>query len=199
MVLFKDFSSSAKKYLVVTKESNDAKEADISMLFERPIIGRFTKRWPELKDSRDIVEWIYDVSWNSDSFSRAWSLHSSLYKNTTESRYLVTLGRRIRNTLGHPFKINGEWSYIPLYWEWLEDVLVRSRQTLNKAHTFTSLQSSFSSCMTPELRDKKLTEYKIQLDDQLKVEGELLAHGGALKDGLVNTNSKIAKLQEELK
>ena len=50
--------------------------------------------------------------------------------------------------------------------------------------------------MTPELRDKKLTEYKIQLDDQLKVEGELLAHGGALKYGLVNTNSKIAEVQE---
>ena len=53
--------------------------------------------------------------------------------------------------------------------------------------------------MTLEQRDKKLIEYKIQLDDQLKVDGELLAHGGALKDGLMNTNSKIAKLQEELK
>ena len=53
--------------------------------------------------------------------------------------------------------------------------------------------------MTPKQRDKKLTEYKIQLDDQLKVEGELLAHGGTLNDGLVNTNSKIAELQEELK
>ena len=35
MLLFKGFSSSGKKYLVVTKESNDAKEADISMLVER--------------------------------------------------------------------------------------------------------------------------------------------------------------------
>ena len=95
MVLFKDFSSSGKKYLVVIKESNDAKEADISMLVERPIIGRFVGRWPELKDSRDIVEWTYDVSWNSDSSSRAWSLHSSLHKSTTESRYLVTLSCRI--------------------------------------------------------------------------------------------------------
>ena len=48
MVLFKDFSSYSKKYLVVTKESNDAKEADISMLVERPIIGQFAGRWPEL-------------------------------------------------------------------------------------------------------------------------------------------------------
>ena len=69
----------------------------------------------------------------------------------------------------------------------------------DKANTFTSLQSSFSSCMAPQQHDKKLTEYKIQLDDQLKVEDELLAHGGALKDGLVNTNSKITELQEELK
>ena len=76
MVLFKDFSSSGKKYLVVTKELDDAKEADISMLVERPIIGRFAKRWPELKNLRDIVEWTYDVSRNFDSSSRAWSLHS---------------------------------------------------------------------------------------------------------------------------
>ena len=120
MVLFKDFSSSSKKYLVVTKESNDAKEADISMLVERPIIGRFAGRWPELKDSRDIVEWTYDVFRNSNSPSGAWSLHSPLHKNTTESRYLMTLVRRIilgGTRWGTLFKINGDWSYIPLYWE----------------------------------------------------------------------------------
>ena len=77
MVLFKDFSSFGKKYLVVTKESNDTKEVDISMLVERPIIGRFAEKRLELKDSRDIVEWTYDVSWNSDSPSRAWSLQWS--------------------------------------------------------------------------------------------------------------------------
>ena len=118
MVLFKDFSSSSKKYLVVTKESNDAKEANISMLIERPIIGRFAKRWLELKDSRDIVEWTYDVSRNSDSSFKAWSLHSSLHKNTIESRYLVTLGRCTISGGTHwvtLFKINGEWSYIPPY------------------------------------------------------------------------------------
>ena len=67
MVLFKDFSSFGKKYLVVTKESNDAKEVDISMLVERQINGRFAERWPKLKDLRDIVKWTYDVSQNSDS------------------------------------------------------------------------------------------------------------------------------------
>ena len=144
MVLFKDFSSSGKKYLVVIKESNDAKEVDISMLVERPIIGRFVGRWPELKDSRDIVEWTYDVSWNSDSSSKAWSLHSSLHKSTTESRYLVTLGRHIisgRTRWGTLFQINGEWSYIPLYLEWLEDFLFRSRKTLNKAHIYDAVSA----------------------------------------------------------
>ncbi|KAK7826599.1 hypothetical protein CFP56_032058 [Quercus suber] len=37
------------------------------MLVERPIIDQFAERWPELKDSRDIVEWTYDVSQNSGS------------------------------------------------------------------------------------------------------------------------------------
>ena len=145
MVLFKDFSSFDKKYLVVTKESNEAKEEDISMLIERPIIGRFVERWSELKDSRDIVEWTYDVSQNFGSLSGAWSLHSSLHKNTIESRYLVTLGRRIISggtRWGTLFKINGEWSYIPLYWEWLEDVLFRSKKTLNKAHIYDAVLES---------------------------------------------------------
>ena len=145
MVLFKDFSSFGKKYLVVTKESNDTKEADISMLIERPIIGRFAERWPELKDSSDIIEWTYDVSRNFDSSSRAWSLHSPFHKNTTESRYLMTLVRRIilgGTRWGTLFKINGDWSYIPLYWEWLEDVLFRSRQTLNKAHIYDAVSAS---------------------------------------------------------
>ena len=53
--------------------------------------------------------------------------------------------------------------------------------------------------MTIEQRDKKLTKYKNQLDDHLKVEAELLAHSEALNDGLVNTNSKIIEFQEELK
>ena len=107
MVLFKDFSSFDKKYLVVTKESNDAKKVDISMLVERPILGRFTERWPKLKDSSDIVEWTYDASRNSNSLSRAWSLCSSLHKNTLDSRYLVTFGRRIiygGTCWGHSFQ-----------------------------------------------------------------------------------------------
>ncbi|KAK7844120.1 hypothetical protein CFP56_011594 [Quercus suber] len=131
MVLFKDFSSFDKKYLVVTKESNDAKEVDISMLVERLIIGRFAERWLELKDSGDIVEWTYDVSRNSGSPSGAWSLHSSLHKNTTESCYLVTLGRRIISggtRWGTLFKINGEWSYIPLYWNGLKMFFLEARR-----------------------------------------------------------------------
>ena len=57
----------------------------------------------------------------------------------------MTLGRRIISggtRWGTLFKINGEWSYIPLYWEWLEDVLVRSRQTLNKAHIYDAVSAS---------------------------------------------------------
>ena len=115
------------------------------MLVERSIIGRFTEKWLELKDSRDIVEWTYDVSRNSNPPSGVWSLHSSLHKNTTESRYLVTLGRRIISggtRWGTLFKINGEWSYIPLYWEWLEDVLSKSRKTLNKARIYDAVSAS---------------------------------------------------------
>nr|POF19204.1 hypothetical protein CFP56_68255 [Quercus suber] len=99
------------KYLVVTKESNDAKEVDISMLVERPIIDQFAERWPELKDSRDIVEWTYDVSQNSGSPSGAWSLRSSLHKNTTENRDETFLddGELFHNSLSYFISIRSSY------------------------------------------------------------------------------------------
>ena len=44
--------------------------------------------------------------------------------------------------MGHSFQDHGEWSYIPLYWEWLEDVLFRSKKTFNKAHIYDAVSAS---------------------------------------------------------
>ncbi|KAK7852187.1 hypothetical protein CFP56_039838 [Quercus suber] len=85
MVYFRDISSSDKKYLVISKDQNDAIEKGLSLLVEKPIIGRFSPVWPKQNDFGDIVEWTYDTSQNPDSPSRAWSLRTSLHKNTTES------------------------------------------------------------------------------------------------------------------
>ena len=95
MVHFRDISSFDKKYLVISKDQDDATEKGLSLLVEKPIIGRFSPIWPKQNDLGDIVEWTYDTSQNPDSPSRAWSLRTSLHKNTTESNPLRTLGRRI--------------------------------------------------------------------------------------------------------
>ncbi|KAK9999022.1 hypothetical protein SO802_018625 [Lithocarpus litseifolius] len=126
MVYFRDISSSDKKYLVISKDQGDATEKGLSLLVEKPIIGRFSPIWPKQNDLGDIVEWTYDTSQNPDSPSRAWSLRTSLHKNTTESNPLRTLGCRIisgETRWGTIFRINGEFGYTPYYWEWLEDVL----------------------------------------------------------------------------
>ena len=136
MVHFRDISSSDKKYLVISKDQDDATEKRLSLLVEKPIIGRFSPIWPKQNDLGDIVEWTYDTSQNLDSPSRAWSLRTSLHKNTTESGPLRTLGRRIisgETHWGTVFRTNGEFGYTPYYWEWLEDVLSCSKKTLIKA------------------------------------------------------------------
>nr|POF04939.1 hypothetical protein CFP56_45079 [Quercus suber] len=113
MVYFKDISSSDKKYLVISKDQNDATEKGLSLLVEKPIIGRFSPVWPKQYDFGDIIEWTYDTSQNPDSPSRAWSLRTSLHKNTTESGPLRTLGRRIisgETRWGTVFRINEPYS-----------------------------------------------------------------------------------------
>ena len=95
MVYFRDISSSDKKYLVVSKDQDDATEKGLSLLIEKPVIGRFSLVWLKQNDLGDIVEWTYDTSQNPDFPSRAWSLCTSLHKNTTESSPLRTLGHRI--------------------------------------------------------------------------------------------------------
>ena len=57
----------------------------------------------------------------------------------------MTLGRRIisgKMRWGTLFKINGECSYIPLYWEWFEDVLFRSKGNLIKAYIYDAVLES---------------------------------------------------------
>ena len=136
MVYFKDISSSDKKYLIISKDQDDATEKGLSLLVEKPVIGRFSPIWPKQNDFGDIVEWTHDTSQNPNSPSRAWSLHTSLHKNTTESGPLRTLGHRIISSetrWGKIFRTNGEFGYTPYYWEWLEDVLSCSKKTLIKA------------------------------------------------------------------
>nr|POE44581.1 hypothetical protein CFP56_77948 [Quercus suber] len=118
MVYFRDISSSDKKYLVISKDQNDATEKGLSLLVEKPIIGRFSPVWPKQNNFGDIVEWTYDTSQNPDSPSRAWSLRTSLHKNTTESGPLRTLGRRIisgETRWGTVFRINGGARYYDEY------------------------------------------------------------------------------------
>ena len=47
MVHFRDISSSDKKYLVISKDQDDATEKGLSLLIEKPIIGRFSPIWPK--------------------------------------------------------------------------------------------------------------------------------------------------------
>ncbi|KAF3949454.1 hypothetical protein CMV_024674 [Castanea mollissima] len=117
MVYFRDISSSDKKYLVISNDQGDATEKGLSLLVGKPVIGRFSPVWPRQNDLGDIVKWTFDTSQNPGSPSRAWSLRTSLHKNTTESGPLRTLGRRIisgETRWGTIFRTNGTFKVASL-------------------------------------------------------------------------------------
>ena len=45
-------------------------------------------------------------------------------------------------TLGRRIKLRGEFGYIENYWEWLEDIIGRSKQVLCKNYLFNALYAS---------------------------------------------------------
>lgn len=58
---------------------------------------------------------------------------------------LPCLGRRIINgetRWNDTFACDGEFHYIPSYWEWAEDILSRSRQTLKSAKIYDAVYGS---------------------------------------------------------
>ena len=62
--------------------------------------------------------------------------------------------------MGTLFKINGEWSYIPLYWEWLEDDLYKTLKTKIASKIKTILK------MKTVLRTKTCLEDEDNLEDE---------------------------------
>ena len=75
----------------------------------------------------------------------------------------MTLGRRIISggtRWGTHFKINGEWSYIPLYWEWLEDDL------------YKTLKKKIASKIKTILKMKTILRTKTCLEDEDNLEEE---------------------------
>ncbi|KAK7850862.1 hypothetical protein CFP56_043535 [Quercus suber] len=67
-----------------------------------------------------------------------------------------------------------------------------------KAKSFELLQSSFSTSVMSEQRDKQLADCNFRLAEQSTIKNELIACGETLSDGLTSVEAKTVELQEEL-
>nr|POF09193.1 hypothetical protein CFP56_41189 [Quercus suber] len=67
-----------------------------------------------------------------------------------------------------------------------------------KAKSFELLQSSFSTSLMSEQRDKQLADCNFRLAEQSTIKNELIACGETLSDGLMSVEARMVELQEEL-
>nr|POF21226.1 hypothetical protein CFP56_27005 [Quercus suber] len=67
-----------------------------------------------------------------------------------------------------------------------------------KAKSFELLQSSFSTSVMSEQRDKQLADCNLRLTEQSTIKNELIACGETLSDGLTSVEARTVELQEEL-
>ena len=148
-----------------------------------------------------------------DSPSRAWSLRTSLHKNTIESGPLRTICRHIISSetrWGTIFRTNSEFGYTPYYWEWLEDVLYCSKNTLIKAQIFEAVLASlytydrnndiiraFCEAWCPDTNTLRtpLGEMSISLWDLHRLGG--LANTGSFYDKVVPCYKEMAGCDEK--
>jgi hypothetical protein len=82
--------------------------------------------------------------------SKIFTLRSSLHSGVNYTGLFPLLARRISVGEAHwatssrapPLQYTGEFSYIPKYWEWLEDILSRNKKTLTDAKIYGAVRAS---------------------------------------------------------
>uniref|UniRef100_A0A2N9G3K9 Aminotransferase-like plant mobile domain-containing protein n=1 Tax=Fagus sylvatica TaxID=28930 RepID=A0A2N9G3K9_FAGSY len=82
--------------------------------------------------------------------SKIFTLRSSLHSGVNYTGLFPLLARRINVGEAHwatssrapPLQYTGEFSYIPKYWEWLEDILSRNKKTLTDAKIYGAVRAS---------------------------------------------------------
>jgi hypothetical protein len=82
--------------------------------------------------------------------SKIFTLRSSLHSGVNYTSLFPLLAHRISvgeahwatSSWAHPFQYIGEFSYIPKYWEWLEDILSRNKKILTDAKIYGTVRAS---------------------------------------------------------
>ncbi|KAH9603721.1 hypothetical protein KSS87_007077 [Heliosperma pusillum] len=145
MVEFKCKKTDKKEYLVTVGNADDAVDSGVQHNVLCPMTGSFAERWPSmLYPSLD--NWCREHEENSSGtkFPEI-VLRSSHHKDMVDMPSFPTL--RARLTSGEvKWNVNPrfgfEFSHIPNYWEWLEDILRNCRGFLRGVHLLEAVYAS---------------------------------------------------------
>ena len=145
MFFFKDSRIGQEPALFICKEKDDKDAKAMTLIVRLPIIGRFSKRWDHNFYPLNLPRWSQVIPLDSSSNLETIILLASNLKNFAKSKPYNTLGWEINERHANwdsSFSVNGGFSYFPLYWEWLEDVLGWCKRLLDATHLYSAVFAS---------------------------------------------------------
>ncbi|OIS99285.1 hypothetical protein A4A49_26521 [Nicotiana attenuata] len=135
MVNFRNYTSPSSKLIYLVIETEDVIE-QIKLLVHTPQAGPYATSWPSLRNSLHVENWTLEHKSTSNPLFEMWSLQAPIHRHVNISRTLPNIGHCIIQgevRWGNTTTIEGEYRHILGYWEWAEDVLGGSQQTLSIA------------------------------------------------------------------
>jgi hypothetical protein len=160
MVVFVDSSKTPKnQFITILSHADEPIEEGITLAVLPSASFIYSSSPIDVSRTPHLSQWwsessreLYDPS-KRDSHpvqSKIFTLRSSLHSGVNYTGLFPLLARRISVGEAHwatssrapPLQYTGEFSYIPKYWEWLEDILSRNKKTLTDAKIYGAVRAS---------------------------------------------------------
>ena len=148
-----------KKPWFICKEKGDKDAKATTLIVHMPIIGRFSERWDHNFYPLNQPRWSQVIPLDGSSNLKKIILLASNHKNIAKSKPYNTLGWEVNERCANwdsSFSVNGGFSYIPLYWEWLEDILGWCKCLLDVTHLYSVV---FASLFTYNYDEKLMKAF----------------------------------------
>ncbi|PHU19372.1 ABC transporter G family member 11 [Capsicum chinense] len=144
MVHFRDYKSpsSKNKYLLI--EADDGTVLT-RLLTETPTTGKYADPWPPLQNFLHMSDWTSEHDIDANRLIKVWTLRTSNQCQLNIASTLPCIGRRILKgdiRWGNTMEVTGEYRHTQRYWEWAEDILAGSAQTLKAAKIYNIVYAS---------------------------------------------------------
>jgi hypothetical protein len=160
MVVFVDSSKTPKnQFITILSHANEPIEEGITLAVLPSASFIYSSSLVDVSRTPHLSQWwsessreLYDPS-KRDSHpvqSNIFILRSSLHSGVNYTGLFPLLACRINVGEAHwatssrapPLQYTGEFSYIPKYWEWLEDIFSRNKKTLTDAKIYGAVRAS---------------------------------------------------------